>query len=177
MGIIKKFIVKVMICVLIVLGIMIICKKNNDFKNIIYKNVYENNISFGYLNTLYKNYLGDIIPFKLDVGTTPVFNANLVYKSSNSYNDGCQLVVDTNYLVPSLDAGLVIFVGEKEGYGNTIIVEQSSGIEVWYGNISNVSVNLYDYIEKGTYLGNTIDDKLYLVFKQDGNILNYEDYI
>ena len=70
---------------------------------------------------------------------------------------------------------MVIFVGEKENYGNTVIIEQVNGVEVWYSNIKS-SVKIYDYIEKGSLIGEA-DGTLYLVFKKDGNILNYEDYI
>ena len=47
---------------------------------------------------------------------------------------------------------------------------------MWYGNISNTSVKLYDYVKKGDILGE-VNDYLYLVYKKNGNILNYEDYI
>ena len=72
---------------------------------------------------------------------------------------------------------MVVFIGDKENYPNTIIVEQVNGIEVWYSNIENVNVDMYDYIEKGKIIGSTIDDNLYLVYKKDGEILNYNDYI
>ena len=68
------------------------------------------------------------------------------------------------------------FEGEKEGLGNTIIILGDTGIEVWYSNISN-KVKLYDYIDKGSFIGEAIDDKLYLTFRQNGDILNYEEYI
>ena len=64
----------------------------------------------------------------------------------------------------------------KEGYGNTIIIE-SDDITVWYSNIDNYTVKLYDRVESGKYLGETIDDKLYLVFQKNGDIVDYKDYI
>lgn len=172
----KNFISKILITLIAVLVVLIGSKKSTSFKTTIYKNVYDNTISFAYLNTLYNKYLGNIIPFKLDVGVTPVFSETLKYKNTKTYLDGVELEVDTNYLVPSINAGLVIFAGEKEGLGNTIIVLDNMGVEVWYSNISN-KVKLYDYIEKGTYIGDTIDNKLYLTFKRDGEILNYEEFI
>ena len=35
---------------------------------------------------------------------------------------------------------------------------------------------LFDYIEKDMVIGNTLDDKLYLVMKKDDKYLTYEDY-
>lgn len=173
---ISNFISKVLITLIIVLVVLIGSKKSTSFKTNVYKNVYDNTISFAYLNTLYNKYFGNILPFKLDLGVTPVFNETLKYKSKESYLDGVKLEVDTNYLVPSINSGLVIFVGEKEGLGNTVIILGDTGVEVWYSNISN-SVKLYDYVDNGTYIGDTIDNNLYLTFKQNGSILNYEEYI
>ena len=172
----KNFIIKIMISLIVVLIVLIGSKKSTSFKTMIYKNVYDNTISFAYLNTLYSKYLGNILHFKLDIGITPVFSETLKYKNKTAYLDGVMLDVDTNYLVPSINSGLVIFVGEKEGYGNTVIVLGEEGVEVWYSNINN-KVKLYDYIEKGTYIGDTIDNKLYLTFKQDSEILNYEEHL
>ena len=87
-----------------------------------------------------------------------------------------KLSVDKNYLVNVQESGIVVFIGNKDNYGNVIIVEQVNGIDMWYGNISNTSVKLYDYVKKGDILGE-VNDYLYLVYKKNGNILNYEDYI
>ena len=51
------------------------------------------------------------------------------------------------------------------------------GIDIWYGNINQSSVKLYDYVEKGNLLGETIDDKLYLVYQKNNKFLNYSDYL
>ena len=80
-------------------------------------------------------------------------------------------------MVPALESGIIIFIGEKENYGETIIIEQTNGIDVFYSNITKNNFKLYDYVEKGTYLGETKDDKLYLIFQKNGEVLNYKDYI
>ena len=54
-------------------------------------------------------------------------------------------------MVPILESGIVLYIGEKENYGQTIIIEQIDGVEVYYSNI-NSNVKLYDYIEKGNLL-------------------------
>ena len=79
--------------------------------------------------------------------------------------------------VGKIDQGLVVFVGEKEGYGNTVIIEQQDGTTVWYSNLKNSSVKLYDYVKKGSYIGENKDDYMYLVFKKEGNIVDYKNYI
>jgi len=73
-------------------------------------------------------------------------------------------------------SGLVVFVGEKEGYGNVVIVEQLDGVDCWYGNLSTTNVKLYDYVESGSLLG-VVDNELYLVYKEEGNAISYEKYL
>ena len=127
---------------------------------------------------LYQKYFGNILPIeKVVKEEKPVFNEKLTYKKENSYKDGVALTVDNNYMIPTLESGVIVFIGEKEEYGKTIIIEQINGIEVFYANIEPINLKLYDYIEKGSLLGEAKNNKLYLVFSKDGKYLNYKDYI
>ena len=105
----------------------------------------------------------------------PVFNEQLTYKEIEEYKDGVKLKLDSK-IVPINESGIVVYIGEKEGYGNTIIVQRVDGIDEWYGGIVNENVKLYDYVKKGSILGE-VEDYLYLIYKKDGNILNYEEFI
>ena len=40
------------------------------------------------------------------------------------------------------ESGIVVFIGDKEGYGNTIIVQRIDGIDEWYGGIVNTNLKL-----------------------------------
>lgn len=173
------YVSKVCFCIILTLIALIVMKTNSNFKDKFYKNVYETNISFARINEIYEKYAGSSIPFKdyFIEPTQPVFEETLIYKETSKYLDGVKLIVDTNYLIPCLKEGLVVFVGEKEGYGYTVIVDQLDGINVWYSNIDELAVSLYDYVDKGQLLGNCEGDYFYLVFKKDGNVLNYEEYI
>lgn len=164
--------------VILTLLSLILLKKNSAFKDMFYKYVYEDNFSFAKVNDLYKKYFGATIPFE-DVfkkNTTTVFNEKLTYEKAEAYQDGVKLEVSKQYLMPVLESGMIVFIGEKEGYGNTIIVQQMNGVDVWYSNVTS-NVKLYDYVEKGDALGEVNGNWLYLTFKKDGIIQNYEDYI
>ena len=161
-------------CVLTVLT-LIILKSNTDLKSIFYEKVYKDNFSFAEVNKIYKSYFGDSIPFKNVLKTTDVFDEKLTYTEKEKYKDGVALTVNDDYLVPNQLSGIVVFIGEKEGYGNTIIIQQSNGIDMWYGNIKTVNVKIYDYVETGVLLGNSYD-KLYIVFEKKGKYLNCDDY-
>ena len=166
------FFIRLLISIVITLIILILIKSSNDFKTIFYKKVYIDNISFAPISNLYNKYIGNINLFnKLE----PVFNEKLEYESLEPYLDGVKLKINNN-LVPINESGIVVYIGEKEEYGNTIIIQRIDGVDEWYASINNSNIKLYDYVEKGNILGE-VDEYLYLVYKKDGNILNYEEYI
>lgn len=172
------FLSKLLITVIIFLIGLILVKQNPAIKKCVKENIYEKSFKFTKIKQLYKNYFGNLIPLdNLISKTQPVFNERLTYTSVDAYKEGAQLIVNNNYMVPNLETGIVVFIGEKEGYGQSIIIEQIDGIEVLYSNITPNNLKLYDYIEKGKLLGEVNTDKLYLVFYKDGAYLNYKDYI
>ena len=171
-----NILVKFLITIVITLVVLILIKASSKFKTDFYKKVYEDNLSFTYFENLYNKYIGNSHIFDKVVKTEQVFSEKLTYKSKESYKDGVKLTLDSNYLVPINESGVVVFIGDKENYGNTVIIQRIDGIDEWYGNISNVNVKLYDYVNKGTLLGEA-NNYLYLIYKKDGNVLNYEEYI
>ena len=175
---IKSFIIKSMICFIMFLTMLILIKSNSNYKASIYKYVYSNNFSFAKINSLYKKYFGGILPFDNIVPSDElVFKEDLKYSEASLYKDGVKLSVVDNYLVPAIESGIVVFIGNKDNYGNTIIVQGVNGVDIWYGNITNTDLKLYDYVEKGTMLGEVNKDTIYLVFQKEGKYLNYKDYI
>ena len=171
------FFIKLLISIVITLVILILIKSSSNFKNNFYKHIYSNNISFTKLKGVYNKYIGDFNIFDNVVKIETVFNEKLMYNSSEKYLDGVKLSIDSNYLVPINESGVVVFIGEKENYGNVIIIQGMDGVDIWYGNMSTTSVKLYDYIESGDLLGVTLTNNLYLVYSKDGNYLNYEEYL
>ena len=174
----KSLINRVLISTILFLGCCILIKSNNKYKEIIYKNIYNTNFSFTKIKKFYDKYLGGVLPVDTPLDNTKmVFNENLTYQDSSKYLDGVKLTVDENYLVPVLESGIVVFVGEKENYGPTIIIQGLDGIDIWYSNIENENVKLYDYVEEKTLLGNAIGEHLYLTYTKNGVFLNYEEYL
>lgn len=175
---VRGFLTRSMLTVIIVLIGLIFVKSNSSIKKIITKNVYESSFNFGVAKNIYQKYFGSILPInKIIQEEQPVFSEKLTYKSDNTYKDGCVLNVSDNYMVPAIESGVIVFLGQKEEYGQTIIVEQINGVEVFYSNVEPVELKLYDYIEKGKLLGEVKGKKLYMVFSKDGKYLNYKDYI
>ena len=167
------FFLKLLISIVVMLVVLILIKSSSKFKNDFYKRVYSSNISFTYINEIYNKYIGSN-NFNI-IKTEPVFNEKLSYNKKEKYLDGVNLYIDKNYLVHVNESGIVVFIGEKESYGNTVIIQRIDGVDEWYGNINNVNVELYDYVRKGSLLGEA-SNNLYLVYKKDGNVLNYEEF-
>lgn len=174
----RSLILRSLTVIVIFLLLAIVCKSNQNYKNIIVTNLYEKNISFTKIKNLYTKYLGGIVPLdKVTEDVTPVFNEQLEYTNDTIFYDGVKLEVIDKYLVPIIEEGMVVYIGEKENYGNVIIIEGIDGIDIWYGNMESTTVKLYDYVEKNTYLGQTKDNYLYLVYSQDGQFLDYKEYL
>lgn len=172
---IRIFISKALIAIIITLIMLILMKSNENFKSNFYKYVYDTNFSFTKITNLYNKYFDNIISLPKDKSKL-VFNEKLTYEEKNKYYDGVKLTVSENYMVPIQESGLVVYIGKKENYGNVVIIQQINGIDMWYGNISHVDIKLYDYVEKGTLLGEC-EKNLYILYKQNGEILDYEKYL
>ena len=162
-----KFISKLLISIIFTLSILIAFSKSKEFKEKFYDTVYKENFNFAYFSNLYSKYFG-----KINLNDAKqVFTEKLNYSNTKKYNDGVELILN-NSLVPLIEEGIVVYIGKDDTYGNIIRVEDKDGKETTYGNMETIEVSLYDYLEKGSFLGST--DKLYLVFKKDGKVLNYE---
>lgn len=172
----KNIIVRVLVVIVLFLLLSIFYKSSDYMKDKIIKYLYTDNISFTKINNIYNKYLGGVLPFKNRIDTEQVFNESLKYNNLSIYYDGVNLGVSEVYLVPALEEGMVVFIGEKENYGETIIIEDLNGIRTWYGNISNTSLKLYDYISQGSLIGE-VNNNLYLVFSKEDKYLNYEEYL
>ncbi|MBQ9011488.1 MAG: M23 family metallopeptidase [Bacilli bacterium] len=174
---ISKLFSKFLVFVILVLSCLIVLKSNPSLKASVYKKVFESNFSFAKINDVYKKYFGSSLPLKSSVNADVVSASTIEYNNISKYKDGAKLTVRENYLVPSMDSGLIIFIGEKDGYGNTVIVQRPDNVEVWYCNLKTVGTSLYDYIKKGDSIGEALGTNIYLVFKKSGKSLDYKKYI
>lgn len=172
---ILSFFNKMLTAVVICLVCLIVMEYSPKFKSFINDDVLSNNISFGFFDKIYNKFFGKVLPSSNNV--VSVFNEKLDYKNSEKYLDGYKLEVNNNYLVPSLLDGVISYIGEKEDIGNVIVVEQTDGVTVTYGYLKNNNVKLYDHIEKGSLIGETKDNYLYLSFLKDKDYLDIKTYL
>ena len=174
----SKVLSRFLVCIVFVLIGLIGLKSSPNLRSFIYKNIFQNNLNFAGINKLYEKYFGSSLPLTgSNTSLTMVSSEKISYDGSKKFKDGVRLNVSENYAVPLLNSGIVVFTGEKEGYGNTVIVQGADDVEVWYSNLKDVKVSMYDYLKKGSIVGEVLDDKLVLVFSKDGNFLDYKKYI
>lgn len=172
---VSDFIFKTLIVALITVILMIVMKSNVNFKTNFYKYVYDTSFSFNKFTNLYNKYFKDL-KTEDNNNTKTVATNKLDYTKVEKYQDGAKLYVSNDYSVPAQESGIVVFIGKKDNYDNVIIVQQINGIDMWYGNVENTNYQLYDYVKKGEILG--VSNKyLYVLYKQNGKVLNYEEYL
>lgn len=173
------FICKVLMCSIVFLCLAIFAKSNNGYKLKINQVIYNNNLSFGVFRNLYDKYFGGVFPIStINIkDTSYVFGEQITYSEIENYEEGVKLKVGSNYVVPNLRKGIVVYIGNKDKYNEVVIVEGDDGIDTWYGNLCNISVKLYDTVEIGTYLGEGCSEFIYLVYTRDNVFLDYRDYL
>lgn len=171
----KTFITKFLISIIFFLISIIITNKSDKLMSVYREYVYKESIPFTKVKSWYEDLFGSILP-KENNTKLVMSEGKLLPKSINNYLDGEVLKLENNTLINTLTSGVVVYMGQKEGYGNTIIIQGIDGVDIWYGNIDKSNIKLYDYIEKNTLLGETISDQLYLVIKKDNEYIKYEDY-
>lgn len=177
MGRLYGFISRCLITAVCVISLFICFKKNSSFKSSFFDRFLSTDFNFSYINNIYKKYFGSPVPFgDFFSKSEPVFNEKLSYDGYESYLDGVSLSVSSDYMVPIINNGLVVFIGDKDSYGKTVIVKDSDGVDTWYSNLSSVSVKLYEYVNSGEIIGGC-SDSLYLVFKKDGKVLDFKKFI
>ena len=169
---------KTMLSTILFLLYLVGVKKINNFDTFIYENIYNRSISFAAINRWYTEKFGNLFPINIfSENAIEVFDEKLIYSNYETYKDGIKLTVEKGYLVPFIDDGIVIFKGYKKDYGNVIIVENSDGVDIWYCNIINDNIGLYEYIKKGDYIGEANNNELILAFFKNGEIEDYKKYI
>ena len=169
----KGLISRILLSIIFVLGSIIFTNIDTKNKELFKTYVLENSLAFNKINKIYKRFLGnvDIVQNKEQT----VFN-NIDYSNIENYKNGVKLKVKENAPINVITSGIVVFVGEKDNLGNTIIIQGNDGVDIWYSNITDINIAIYDYVEAGMIIGNSNSDFIYLTLNKDGKSISYEEY-
>ena len=173
----KNLISRVLITVIFVLGSIIFTNISEDNKALYQKYVLEDSLEFTKINELYQSVFGDVDIAKKDNNTdSEVVFGDVSYTNIEPFKNGVKLTVGMNEAISVITSGIVVFIGEKEDLGNTVIIQGNDGVDIWYSNITDTDISVYDYIEAGSILGSSNSEDIYLTINKDGEFINYEEY-
>ena len=166
---------RVLLSIIFVLLSLIYTNISDSNYNFYKQKILMNNIRYTKLKKKYEKFLGKIVPSK-KTAMKEVFKKESNYKNIEKVTNGEKIIFDGNTIVEAIQSGIVVFVGKKEDYGNTIIIQGIDDTDIWYSNVSNSDLKLYDYVEKNSVLGEVKDYLLINIIKDNNHIL-YEEYI
>lgn len=173
----KNLVTRILLSIILIISISIFIKVNENNEYLIKEYVFKDSLKFTKINNWYQDKFGSLIP-KIKDNTDLVFsNSDIKTSNYSDYLDGVKISLDKSSPISILNGGIVVFIGNQEGYGNTVIIQGNDGIDYWYGGITNTNINLYDYLEKDTLIGEAKENFIYLVLQKDNKFLNYEEYI
>lgn len=168
-NIFKKILSKLFTIVIFTMIVITLSNMSPKFKSFIVDKVLNSTIDFSFVNKL-SNKVTNV--FKTSNNTLPVVKEENNRKER--YKDGIKYIVNKGTSVNIKDSGIVTYIGNKDGYNNTVIIQQSNGYYAWYGNIKE-EVKLYDYIESGSKIGETLTNEYYYVLLKDNKPVNLNE--
>jgi stage IV sporulation protein FA len=94
--------------------------------------------------------------------------------------DGRGLMIETGEKsqVKAVKDGIVIYIGERDDIGTTVIIDHPGGGQTWYGKLESIEVNKYDYVKTGTVVGIASKSKtatkgeFYFAIKQEDTFID-----
>lgn len=171
----NNFITKILLSIILCFCSLIYIKKDDENLEKYKTYVFYDTFSFAKANNILNKYLDKkLLSSVNNAEDAMVFDESLNI-INEKYENGTKIKYSILTAVKSLESGIVVFVGEKDNLGNTIIIQGIDGYDIWYSNVSNSSIKIYDYIEKDSILGDT--DELIITISKDGNYIDYDEYI
>ena len=160
----KGLITRVLLSIILVISISIFLKLDSQNEVYINKYLFEDNLKFTQINKWYQDKFGSLIP-KAEDTSLMVSGESLKNNPYEKIDNGVKIKVTQGSPISLINGGIVVFIGDKDE-GHTIIIQGNDGIDYWYGGITSTSVNLYDYLEKDTLIGEAQDNFIYLVLQK-----------
>ncbi len=171
----KNLTSRTLLAIIFVLGSIIFTNISDTNKALYQKYVLEDSLKFTTINNLYQRIFGSVDLTSND-SDTPVFGS-ITYTNVENYKNGVKLTVGLNEVVSVITSGIVVYIGEKDDLGNTIIIQGNDGADIWYSNITDTDILVYDYVEAGSILGTSNGENIYLTISLDGEFISYEEYM
>ncbi|YCI75610.1 M23 family metallopeptidase [Bacillus sp. R1-10] len=117
---------------------------------------------FASISNWYESAFGKPIAFLPNDADTEPVDSNEEYAmpasakiTQNFETNGEGIILETSKgsKVEAVNEGVVIFAGEKEGIGKTVVIQHANKTESWYGQLKGIDVKLYEFVKKGNEVG------------------------
>lgn len=169
----ELFVFKILLSAFLVLVVAILFRNESpkfDTTRTVVTKTMEKEFQFAYISNWYEKQFGKplaFLPFKNSEKEDKT-KEKLQYampasgKILEEFSDNGQRIAIETSKQASVDAmseGIVSFVGNKDGFGKTVIIQHPDKSESWYGNLAKVDVSPYDFVEKGDIVGKASDSK------------------
>lgn len=173
----KCLISRTLIAIIFLLMGIIFYKIDTSNKELINKYLYEDNWNFINVKNIFEDKIGKIIPVSKINSELVMSNGDFTTNPYDYKNDLTIFSLKEDINITALCGGIVVFMGNKDNLGNTIIIQGNDGIDIWYSNITNSNISLYDYVDKNTIIGESVNKSITLKISKNGNFISYEEYI
>ena len=160
--------IKMMVAMIVVVSMFAYVKVSPNGEYI--KEYIFNDLNFYQVATWVKGYLG--MEDKSDQVINMTDSVSYTQIKDNYYKN------QTNEVL-NFDKGRVVYIGKQDILGQYVTVLLDNNIEVTYGQLDDVFVGLYDYVDHATILG-TYNKQVMLIFTQGEKEIDYatfEDYL
>ncbi|MGE7779509.1 peptidoglycan DD-metalloendopeptidase family protein [Peribacillus sp. NPDC097264] len=137
---------------------------------------------FASVSSWYENAFGKPIAFLPTESTTETADSGEEYampasgeitQTFEANGEGIIMETSLGSKVEAINEGVVIFAGEKEGIGKTVVIQHANKSESWYGQLEKIDVKLYDLVREGKEVGQvTVSEdgskgRFYLAIKEN----------
>ncbi len=164
---------KLLLSIIILLVVMIFSSFRINYKDDALKFLLEDNLKFYKMNEIYRKYVGD--ENKKNEETIAVNStSNLLYL--DEIDGSYKIQVENGEPINFYKSGIIVFVGNKDDLGDTVIVQGNDGVDIWYSNVTLDGYSLYDYVKAGDILGRSVDCDMIVTIMKDGKKVIYEEY-
>ena len=171
---ISRLFSKILLCIILILSCLIYTNCSDKNRTLFKDNVINKNIRLTKYRKKYEKLFGNFLP-KKEEQIKQVFKEDQNSQKIENYLDGTKITYEGKSNVSAIQSGIVVYIGNKEDLGNTVIIQGIDDVDIWYSNINNVGLKLYDYIEKDKIIGE-VENTLYLNIIKDKKHLKYEEY-
>lgn len=185
----ERFLIKCMLAVCLFLLIGVLFKHPNEElegARQFVRTVFERDFQFATVASWYEEQFGKPLalfpeqnnePQKQTANYAVPANATVVQTFADN---GKGIILETvgGLAVEAVKQGMVVAVKNTESLGKTVVIQHPDGNESWYGQLSRVDIDLYDYVRQGAKIGEATpieggrNGTFYFALKKSGKFIN-----